>query len=69
MISSKLILESDFSKIKTHFADDKEPSDWLPSSSKVVVEGREIFSKNAHLIWEISLAKSLSEICFEWWNH
>ena len=31
----------------------------------VVVEGREIFSKNAHVIWEISLAKSLSEICFD----
>ena len=31
----------------------------------VFVEGREIFSKNAHLIWEISLAKSLSEISFD----
>ena len=30
-----------------------------------VVEGREILSKNAHLIWEISLAKSLSEISFD----
>ena len=30
----------------------------------VVAEGREILSKNAH-IWEISFAKSLSEISFD----